>query len=31
MDANHPVLAWARTWMAFVVDPVKDWIASLRL
>jgi hypothetical protein len=30
IDVHRPVLAWARTWMASVVDPVAAWIASLR-
>lgn len=29
IDASRPALAWARTWMAYVVDPLRDWIASL--
>ncbi len=29
IDANRPALAWARTWMAYVVDPLRDWIAAL--
>ncbi|KZC00943.1 hypothetical protein AU375_02824 [Methylobacterium radiotolerans] len=28
IDANRPALAWARTWMAYVVDPLRDWIAA---
>jgi hypothetical protein len=30
IDVQRPALAWARTWMAYVVDPLKDWIVSLR-
>ncbi|XYD12245.1 hypothetical protein R1A27_30025 (plasmid) [Methylobacterium sp. NMS12] len=29
IDANRPALAWARTWMVYVVDPLRDWIAAL--
>ncbi|SFT13488.1 hypothetical protein [Methylobacterium sp. yr668] len=29
IDANRPALAWARTWMAYVVDPLRDRIAAL--
>ena len=32
-DADLPLNGWARTWaayVAFVVDPVKAWIAALR-
>lgn len=28
IDANRPVLAWARTLKAYVVDPLNDWINS---
>lgn len=30
VDENRPVLACARMWTAYVVDPVKAWIEALR-
>ncbi|WP_267428515.1 hypothetical protein [Methylobacterium sp. GC_Met_2] len=29
-DPNMPVQGWARTWAAYVVDPITAWMEALR-